>query len=208
MISVVLSSYGNVAGVDIGGTNTRTASGQLSTSTALREPRLGALTTRAGDTSGSLTLSSQHGVEEGDFFDIYWSGGRRFGVEAGIINSGTPNVVPFSGGEGDDLPDQGTVIVAMKPQVIDFDFDGDKLVVLAMKMGARGRVSFRAGGSELFGVDLLRDEPYIWFSGVAGFTNPLEGAFCDSIEVTHDANLIGADVAQFRIGLLYDNVGE
>lgn len=61
----------------------------------------GTLTTRSSDTAGELTMESGHGIATGNIIHVYWGDGKRIGVTAGTVSG---NVVPISGGSGDDLP--------------------------------------------------------------------------------------------------------
>lgn len=67
----------------------------------------GTLSTRTDNTSGQLTLDSLHGVLSDSVGGLYWNGGQRLGVAVGTVNG---NLVPFSGGSGDNLPAQDTAI--------------------------------------------------------------------------------------------------
>ena len=81
------------------GQATRTNEGTGTKEVALPIAKAGTLTTRTEDDTGEATLGAGHGITTGAIVDIYWSGGRRYGVTVGTVAG---NVVPFGapGGTG------------------------------------------------------------------------------------------------------------
>lgn len=64
----------------------------------------GTLTLRTNDTVGELTMEASHGIATGNTIYLYWAtggGGKRLAVTVGTVSG---NVVPISGGTGDNLP--------------------------------------------------------------------------------------------------------
>ncbi len=104
---------GNVMGHGTGGTGVSTGNPNISngnsTGTVSMFGTKSVLTTRTSATAGTITAPSGHGVTTGASIDVYWmeviSGYNtariRRNVTVGTV-SGTS--IPFSGGEGDDLP--------------------------------------------------------------------------------------------------------
>ena len=62
---------------------------------------------RTNDTTGTLTLSTGHGITTGAIINITWSGGSRQYVTVGTVST---NSVPISAGIGNPLPAANTVI--------------------------------------------------------------------------------------------------
>ena len=86
----------------------------------------GVLTTRTNNTDGTATMDSgSHGIVTGSRVDIYWSGGARYGATAGTVSGTT---VPFTGGSGDNLPVQASVIYVCNPHVENVSFTGNNAV--------------------------------------------------------------------------------
>jgi len=69
----------------------------------------GTLTTRTDDDTGTLTLSTGHGVMTGNTVDVFWNDGAnsRTGMTAGTVSG---NSVPIDGGSGDVLPAATTAV--------------------------------------------------------------------------------------------------
>lgn len=87
------------------------------------------LTTRAGNSAGTLTMSSAgHGIITGQRIDLYWSDGSCFGVIAGTV-SGTS--VPFTVVQGGNvLPAADTAITVGICERVPFSVVGDNISAL------------------------------------------------------------------------------
>ncbi len=96
---------------------TITADGAVIKDPTLAAAKPGRLTTRTSGTVGTLTMESGHGIANAARLDIYWPAGRRYGVVVGTVAG---LAVPFTGGNGDALPDDETDITAMVPQLEEF----------------------------------------------------------------------------------------
>lgn len=171
-----LSISGSIAGINFRGAwqsdGENVAGAQLSIAAA----KTGTLSTRTDNDTGTLTMSSGHGITTGATFDLYWvSGGvtyHQHTVTAGTVSG---NSVPFDLGTGTNLPVQGTAIFAMVQNVIPCeipdvsDLNNDALLVVQSDIG--GLLIFRTAddlsGTETV-VDLVADEPFICFAAVQG----------------------------------------
>lgn len=100
----------------------------------LAAAKTGTLTTRTDANTGSLTLAASHGVVDGDYLDVYWSGGARRGMLVGTVAT---NVVPVDGGDGDDLPTASTALTVMVRQEEALHFAGDDLKALSFYCQAK-----------------------------------------------------------------------
>jgi hypothetical protein len=152
----------------------------------LARAKTGSLTTRTDNTTGSLTLEASHGVNTGDKFDLYWGGtspGKRVGVVAGAVAG---NVVPISGGAGDNLPLAATAVTVMEPDREPLELTGDDLVGIVLYGQGRTTVSiFSAADALLHQFDLEAGESYVW-SSASGLTNPLAGVTPSYVLLSHD----------------------
>jgi len=77
--------------------------------------------------TAACNLPGGHGQTNGKF-DVYWSNGRRYGVDGTI----STNALSLDGGTGDDFPASATTgVVVTKQVVVNKDIDGDALAILA-----------------------------------------------------------------------------
>ena len=148
-----------------------TRSGDLTVAAQVTLPagKAGTLSTRTDDNTGQLTVASGHGITASDTVDVYWSGGRRYGVDVTATASTT---IDIDLGSGDNLPTQGTAVVVCKQVAANVMIDGDnaKLVVVNFAVPgtstAKSRVTFfdavSGGGSAVgSGLDLAANEPSV-----------------------------------------------
>jgi hypothetical protein len=141
--------------------------------------------------TAACNLASGHGQTDGKF-DVYWSGGRRYGVDGTI----STNALSLDGGSGDDFPASATSgIVVCKQQKINLAIDGDNVAIIgfaidvAASTGYGSRLTFfdaiNAGGSAVgSGLDLDPNTPQIYHVA-AGVTNPLTGSPILSFVASH-----------------------
>jgi hypothetical protein len=133
----------------------------------------GTLTTRTDDNTGVATLSTGHGIVSADKVDVYWTGGRRYGMVATVDT----NAVTVDGGAGDNLPAATTALVVTEQKQINTAIDGDALVLIGILAGQRCHLDLQdaAGASVVTnGIDLVGDEPYAWHN-TCGIANPFAG---------------------------------
>jgi hypothetical protein len=130
-----VATYGitlQIGGISIQKTIGRQASGDATAEVDLLPGAAGELTTRTDDDTGTVTMdAAEHGIETGDVVDVYWSGGRRFGVTVGTV-AGT--AVPIDAGAGDNLPITTTEIVVVKQQQVNITIDGDNSSIVALSL--------------------------------------------------------------------------
>lgn len=124
----------------------------------------GSLTTRTDANTGVVTVSS-HSITSSDTVDVYWSGGRRYGVD---VTATTSTTISIDLGSGDDLPSTSTALTIVKQVSFNLALDGDnaKIVGVAYDVpGASGygcRVTLVDGGSAtIAGLDLDANVPNI-----------------------------------------------
>ncbi|MBI5864321.1 MAG: hypothetical protein HZB38_07425 [Planctomycetes bacterium] len=190
-----LTVSGDIGGVAVNSSFSRTATGQIAHDVTLNAAKTGTLTTRTDNTSGIATLEAGHGITAGNVVDLYWTGGRRYNVNATAVAT---NDVTFSGGTGDNLPVATTALTMAKQQTIDTDFVGNLLVAIGALAAARAHISFYESLTLRLSVDLTANELWFWVNGGTA-ANPLAAA-----SVTHIiASQAGTTAAALKIGALY-----
>ena len=161
----------------------------------------GTLTTRTDADTGVATMSSGHGIITGDIVNVYWaSGGERRGMDATVVG----DAVTIDGGLGDDLPSQDDAVELAVCVVIDMDFVGNLLIMLAMmsETSSAHVNMLDSGDAELLEVDLTVNEAYTWSSG-NGFTNPLASDTVAKVLVAAATGVTAAGTG--KIGILYNS---
>ena len=198
-----LTFSANVGGISIQGNLQREDDGAIAQSPVLAAGKAGTLTTRTDDNTGVATLSDGHGIVSTDVVDVYWNGGRRYDMVATVAG----NAVTVDGGAGDNLPAQGVAVVVCKVTTITQAFDGDNAGLIALQSTLRtaGKACVRfvdAGSAVLKTVDLINDEPFVWWSN-SSVTNPLTGNAVATIVASNGSS---AAPTTLKIGLVQDNV--
>jgi hypothetical protein len=145
--------------------------------------KIGSLTTRTDNTTGTLTMNAGHGFATGNRIDLFWATGCRVGVVVGTVAT---NSVPISGGNGDNLPTAATAITAMKPTKYPLSFVGDDVDAVAMSASATGPGAFTfvdGADAHLAHFRVPGGTVYSWDSA-AGQANPLAGLTPVSVYVS------------------------
>src|SRR6478752_3582463 len=184
-------------GVQISGNAIRDTDSVSGFTPTLPKGKAGSLTTRTDSNTGVATLGASHGIVTRDVVDVYWSGGRRYGMTTTVSG----NDVTIDGGTGDNLPAQGDAVVVTKPVRINVGIDGDLLAGIALKLEFtdpqstnRGHISFfDASNAQVTQLDLAANEaqPYDVAGGAANqFTgNPITYALASNGGSNADSTL-------------------
>lgn len=192
-----LTFSGDIGGIGMNSSFSRTATGQISHDVALDPAIAGTLTTRTSDTAGVVTLQPGHGIIVSNVIDIYWTDSCRYNANVTAVNG---NDVTFSAGAGDILPAQGTAITATKQKTIDTDFVGNLLVTIGAVCAALAHLSFYEAATLKLAVDLTANELWFWVNNSTA-ANPLAAA-----NVTHIvASQAGTTATSVKIGALYNS---
>lgn len=135
--------------------------------------KAGTLTVRGGNTAGTLTLGTGHGVITGDRLDVFWATGCRYGCVVGTVSG---NNVPITGGAGDNLPALNFTIQASVPTSEgQWALDATTVVVVTAKCPKQCVFVFAADDdTTLLAVPLLEGGVYTWTSE-DNASNPLSG---------------------------------
>lgn len=203
MATAQVNSTFSIAGKTILANTSKMASGEfsqdLSGDDILPAGNAGTLTTRTDANTGVATVAEGHGVTDSDTVDVYWAAGVRYSMDVTATDATTISV---DLGDGDDLPDQDTVIIVTKQVEIDCDFDGDDLKMIVAVANLRAHVDFQENDdTSLYAKELIANGAWYWISDM-GDANPLTGDPVGKIMVS-----AGTAVAtEMQIAGLYDNV--
>lgn len=189
----------NVGGMNFQGADAvRSASGQISQQPNLPAAKSGTLTGRTDNDTGVATLAGGHGIISTDKVDVYWTGGRRYGMTATVA----VNAVSVDGGTGDNLPAQDTPVTVVKPTPIDLDFVGDKLKAIGAYCEKRGILQLLDGSDGVqLAVTLEPMVPYVWIAD-NGVANPIAG---DTIAKALMSQSDAGATPAMSLGILYDS---
>jgi len=157
----------------------RTNSGSIGLEDSLAIAKVGTLTTRTDDNTGTLTMAASHGITTGQIVDIYWAGGVQYKVTVGTVST---NSVPIDLGSGDDLPAADTAITAVVHKSINLVIDGDNAKLIAVVVETTDTTLRTAahvqlndvGDAEIAELDLVTNVPQVW-DITGGSANPFTG---------------------------------
>jgi hypothetical protein len=124
-------------------------------------------------------MTAGHGITTAAVIDLYWAGGNRYGVVVGTVAT---NVVPISGGAGDNLPAETTAITAVVQGTANIYIDGDNTELLAIELRTNNRSLATAGHVAFYdaddaliaAVDLVANVPQV-YDLASGIVNPFTG---------------------------------
>jgi hypothetical protein len=181
---------------------TRTNSGTIALEDSLAAAKAGTLTTRTDNTDGELTMAAGHGITTAAVIDLYWTGGVRYGVVVGTVAT---NAVPISGGAGDNLPTNNTVITAVVQKSINIAIDGDETDIIAVvvetvdkTLRTAAHVQFRdASNDEIAEIDFITNIPQVW-DIAGGSANPYTGDPITNLKASQ-ANVTATETYTLKI---------
>jgi hypothetical protein len=176
----------SVDGTEFNSTRAPSATGKVVRGATLAAAKTGTLTTRTDDNTGTLTMSSGHGITTGNKIHLYWvnTDGTR-GFAHTVAGTVATNSVPIDTGAGDNLPPLNTAVTAMVPTSYDFVVEYANLVLLAFRCDQPAYAVVRqSGGTVEEAVEVTGSTgSYSWDSG-DGTSNPL-AADVTSVDVSH-----------------------
>jgi len=173
MPTASLSTQISVEGTSISATLNRTGDAAIAIEpeAGLLAGQAGSLTTKTDEDTGVATLGEDHGIQTADKVDVYWTGGKRYGMDATVDG----NDVTIDLGDGDNLPDQDTAVVVCKRQEADEDFDGDDLDFIAVYSSKRAIVEFTEDDdTSILVLEIPAGEFWFWDES-SNYDNPLTG---------------------------------
>lgn len=141
--------------------------------------KVGQLTTRTDDETGTLTMSSGHGITTGQVIDLYWTGGSRRGILVGTVATNSVPIGADNAGEGDVLPANLTAITACVRTEEALAVVGNNVVAIEYYSTKRGTITLAdASDVELAatidGLGLNQERSQLWYES-RNATNPLAG---------------------------------
>lgn len=183
MATTVIASQATINGRSYTRTESRTDDGVVEkTVPSVAAAKSGTLTTRTDNNTGTLTMSTGHGITTGARLDLYWSGGQRRGMTVGTVAT---NSVPIDLGAGDNLPIATTAIIAAVPREEVFGLDGDTAVVIGAYAGARGQVVFAESDNTESYAAIFDAAGGWWWDENGDSTNPLASADVAKVFLSH-----------------------
>ncbi len=158
---------------------TRTNSGMIALEDTLNAAKAGVLTTRTDDNTGTLTMTTGHGITTGQIVDIFWSGGVQRTVTVGTVSVDS---VPFDLGIGDNLPIAMTAVTVCVQKAINLAIDGDNADFVAViletvdkSLRTAANVQFKDAAADVIAeIDLVTNVPQVW-DIEGGSANPFTG---------------------------------
>ena len=190
-----------LGGISITGSMASSDAGLINHEVTLSAGVAGTLSTRGGDTAGTLTLAADHGITDGLVIDIYWTGGVAYGATVGTV-SGTS--VPFTGAAGDVLPTEDDAIIACVVTTIDTDFDGDLVSMILVQATQRAHLNFiDSGTASLETVEIAAANGWWAWDENMSYTRPITGNPVDAIIASSGS----ATAATLKVAVLYDSDG-
>lgn len=124
-------------------------------------------------------------------YDVYWSGGMRYGVDATIV--GTSTTIQLDGGTGDDFPASGTSIVICEQVEINTVIDGDNIAIIGIELSYAdpsstqlGHVDMQdSGAATIEEIDLDANQMQVW-DITGGDTNVFTGNVIEKTYASHN----------------------
>lgn len=158
--------------------------------------KVGQLTTRTDNETGTLTMDTGHGITTGAVIDLYWDGGARYGITVGTVSVDSVPIGADNSGTGSNLPTNLTDIVASVQVEFTCAIDGDALQLLVMQLDGDasgvGRVGFLIDTSPEFDHAFVGIDPKV-VDVVAGDTSTHSGVVNNGVATngssTTDATL-------------------
>lgn len=152
------------------------------TSPSVAVAKVGTLTTRTDNDTGTFTMVTGHGFVTSNKIDVFWSTGRRRNMTATV----TGDSVVLDGGSGDVLPAAATAITAMKPVEVVFVVTGNSVQLLGVSSPVPGFIVFVDNAA----ADIADATYTITASGGGGKsyppgTNPLSGDVTSLVKFSH-----------------------
>lgn len=192
----------NVGGMSFVSTVSRDGEGQISHQVSLAAGKAGAISA-----SGVDGLPTGHGFVQNDIIDVHWVDADgvpkcRYGI---TVDSAATNAITFDdtpNAAGDALPAEDWAVVVSLQTLIDTDFDGDNVALIAAMSSKQARICFeKEAGTVIKSVNVPANEAWMWASN-QGVANPLTGDPVGKIIVSNGS----ASAATVVVGLVYSSV--
>ncbi len=127
--------------------------------------------TQTDASDGVAAMPDGHGIQTGDKIDVFWTGGRRYGMAATVAGDN----VTLAGGGGDNLPANGTSVMLCEETAVNASFNPADLTAILVNVTNRTSVVFvDASGAVLLAIELDDGGCCLWWTD-SGITPPLTG---------------------------------
>ena len=167
---------------------------------AIAAAKAGSLTTRTDDDTGIITFAAAHGYTGNELLDIYWVDGLRYWTKVTAVDGLTATIDDPGGLEsgGDNLPTEGTAVLACERTVKAVSFDGDDMSQIGLWMKKRGHFEFLdVGDASLWAQELKANEALPWVD-TWPYTRPITGNAVTQVRYSNGE----AAASEFRFGVL------
>ncbi len=158
-------------------------------------------------TTGVDGLVTGHGIVATDIIDLHYDDPTTglHKVRRGLtIDTDAANAVTFDetpAGEGDALPADGVAVVISVQVVVNTDFAGDDVEIVATKSDVKAMVDIRTSSASKQAQKLATGASWFWMKSF-GFTNPLAASAIDEANVSNGST----DVGVVFLAILYQSV--
>ena len=170
----------------------------------------GSLSTRTDDDTGIITAAG-HALIVGDKVNVFWSGGKRYGMTVSAVAGNDVTVGTGAGetGSGDVFPAASTTVVITKQVSINTQIDGDNIEIIGIMAQASDPASTTkahidmqdSGGATIEALDLTANQPLV-YDIAGGVANIFTG---NPITVTKAANGSSSETLTLKILSLEDS---
>lgn len=137
MSTMTFKRQGSGGGLNFNQTKNVTVNKEFKIDVSVTGAKTGTLTTRTDNDTGTLTMTTGHGITTGARLDLYWVENGlvkcRVGMTVGTVAGDS---VPIDLGTGDNLPVATTAIFAKVPQAVDYDILGTDVIAWLASAGA------------------------------------------------------------------------
>lgn len=201
MPTLTAGKSGSIGGVSFSQSINLSADAALVQDESMVAADAGVLTSRTDNDTGEITLDDSDAVVATGKVDVYWSGGRRYNMDATLA----AGVLTIDGGAGDNLPTEDTEVTVMNPKALSFELGSSvALVALLAKLSQLGLVILWTGavgsGTPVVIWDVGLNQQRDW-NNLNGVTDPTGGVEINNATVSHG----GIVAATAKVGALYNN---
>lgn len=199
-IATQITGSSNVAGLSFAQTRSIATDASRVAEVLVPKGAASTLTTRTDNTTGSITGPAGHGIVTAQVVDLYWVGGSRRSVIVGTVAG---NVIPISGGQGDNLPVAASAITVAPRVTIDLaTLTGSKIKAVAAQAEAvRSTVIIaQANDTEILARVVQSGRVLAW-DDEDGTANPFTAVNVGKAYVSHD----GIASKKIRVAVALNN---
>lgn len=186
-----LTGTATIAGLSATLSQTRTKDAAVGANPTCPPADAGTLTTRTSATAGIITCTAAPEVATGQKAILTWTDTtsvrdpykHRYNVDVTVAVDGANYTVTFSGGSGDDLPDEDSTVNVAQQITVELAFDFDYVDTFVVTTNVRGVVVFLDSlSAEKCVIDMPANGFALWILDT-GFPAPISGTATTTILV-------------------------